>query len=566
MANKSSEVRNYFKLALLIARASVSLRHLFKTRYLLLNNGHVWNDTPTCGNNYLTNVIKKNKKIHLTPVQKASVSNGNSDEWDVTTLTNFLLFIDRPKTLNTNEIQQLDHEDKLLKQLKEIRNELAHNTTKSVDDVQFNQLWTDLAGILVAFGDVETELNKRKDDSVFEPPEQPINEENMKEALRLNSLGTQAHKDEKYSEAITFFTTATVLPDVSNHNRAIFYSNMAGSRLSLHERQEPSSMEFELIDAKDERYRALQDAKQARNLWSTWWKGHFRVGNVYASLNEHEKAINSYERAFALDPTKNKIQKAMDDSRQILSRQSRQEHLDPRVKPVTFPEHLNEMKQNMGINPEHVRAVHRLTAQIDPAGADVVKGHKYEHGDIDIKQDYEQAAKYFAKAASQGNAEGMYNLGRLTDLGLGVKKDHNRALELFEQAAAQPPQHPLLKHYPNTGVAEAEHALGLRYFEGITVRKNQGLAAYWYERAIEHGSAQSANNLGIMHLNGTGVHKDLEKAEQLLQFSARKGDPNAMFTLVGLFLDKNDFKWQNLCMIEHVKQEILWLNSIVMNF
>ncbi|CAF1344183.1 unnamed protein product [Rotaria sp. Silwood1] len=138
MTNKLSEVRNYFKLELLIARSRISLRHLFKNRYVLFNNGQVWNDSPTCGNNYVTNVIAKNKKINLTPVQKTSVSNGNSDEWDVTTLTALLLFIDRSKTLSTSEIQQIDEEDKLLQQLREIRNKLAHNATKSVDDVQFN--------------------------------------------------------------------------------------------------------------------------------------------------------------------------------------------------------------------------------------------------------------------------------------------------------------------------------------------------------------------------------------------------------------------------------------------
>ncbi|CAF1433550.1 unnamed protein product, partial [Didymodactylos carnosus] len=197
MANIVSEVRNYFKLGLLIARSHLSLRHLFKNRYLLFNNGQVWDDTPTCGNKYVTNVIAKNKKISLTPVQKIAVSNGNLDEWDVTTLTALLLFIYRPKTLSTSETQQLDQEDKLLQQLREIRNKLAHNGTKSVDNVQFNQLWADLAAILVAFGDVETEFDKLKDDSVFELPKQSINEENTKEALRLNSLGTQAHKDRK---------------------------------------------------------------------------------------------------------------------------------------------------------------------------------------------------------------------------------------------------------------------------------------------------------------------------------------------------------------------------------
>ncbi|CAF3444839.1 unnamed protein product [Rotaria sp. Silwood2] len=549
MTNKSSEVLNYFKLDLLIARSCVSLRHLFKNRYLLFNNGQVWDDSTKCGNSYLINVIAKNKKINLTPVQKISVSNGNSNEWDVTTLTAILLFIDRPKTLSISQIQQLDQEDKLLCQLRDIRNKLAHHTTKSFDNVQFNQLWTDLAAILVLFGDVDTELDKLKDDSVFESAKKSINEENVKEALRLNSLGTQAHKDGKYSEAVAFFTKATVLPSVSDHDRATFYSNKAASRLALHEQQQNSFIEFQFIDAKDERYRALQDAKQARNLWSTWWKGHYRVGKVHAALDEHEKAVNSFERALALDSTRKEIQQALDESRIILSRQSQQEYLDPKLYTKTIPELLKELQQKFGTDPEKVCKYHSLIEKIDPSRADVVRGHKYELGDIDVKQDYEQAAKHFAKAASQGNAEGMYNLARLTDRGLGVKKDHNVALKLLEQAAAQPPQHPIYEQYPNAGVAEAEHALGVRYFEGISVRKELSVAVYWYQRATDHGSAMAANNLGSMYLDGLAVDKNLEKAEQLLELAARRGNPLTMQTLAELFLSKNNFQmaqiWYN---------------------
>jgi TPR repeat protein/DNA-binding SARP family transcriptional activator len=317
---------------------------------------------------------------------------------------------------------------------------------------------------------------------------------------------------------------------------------MAASRLSLHEQQETSFTEFEFIDAKDERYRALQDAKQARNLWSTWWKGHFRVGKVYASLNDHKKAMNSFQRAFALDPTKNEIQEALDESLIMVNRQSQQVYLDPKLSTKTIPEILNEQQQKFGIDPETVRREHRLMEELDPPRADVLKGHKYERGDIDIKQDYEQAAKYFAKAASQGSAEGMYNLARLTDRGLGVKKDHNLALKLLEQAAAQPPKHPICTWLPNAGVAEAEHDLGVRYYEGISVKKDLAVAANWFQRASNHGSALAANNLGSMYLDGLAVGKDLEKAEQLLELAARRGDPLAMLTLAELRLSKNDFQ------------------------
>ncbi|CAF3902214.1 unnamed protein product, partial [Adineta steineri] len=542
MTNIPTNNRNYFKLELLIARSYVILRQLFKTRYSLFNGGKIWDDSTTCGKNFWTNIITKNKKINLTSVQKTSVTNGNSNDWDLTTLTALLLNSDRPKTLNKTQIQQLDNEDKILTELRDIRNKLAHHASKSIDDVEFNQLWSELTTILVALGDIDSELDKIKDDSVFDTRTQSINEENVQEAVRLNALGTQAHKDRQFSDAITLFTKATVLSGVSNHDRAVFYSNMSSSRLALYELKSGSSNKTEIDDPRDHRYRALQDAKQARNLWSTWWKGHFRVGKVYATINEHEKAINSFERALALGPTNNDVQKALDNSRLIHSQQLRQEHLDPRLQPKTMDEQLSELQQKMGVNPEHVRLGHSLIEEIDSSGTDVVKAHKYEHGDIDVKQDYEQAAKYFAKAARQGNAEGIYNLARLADRGLGVKKDHNLALKLYEQAASLPPKHPIFKVIPNLGVAEAEHALGLRYAEGISVHKDLPTAAYWYQRAMEHGSGPAANNLALMYLHGTGVDKNLEKAEQLLELASKRGDPNAMLTLAGLLLHKNDFK------------------------
>ncbi|CAF1350823.1 unnamed protein product [Adineta ricciae] len=75
-----------------------------------------------------------------------------------------------------------------------------------------------------------------------------------------------------------FFIKVTVLPDVSDHDRAILFSNVATSRLAL-------------------------------------WKAYYRVGKIYAALDDHEKAINSFERAFALDPTKQELYSCINTNR-----------------------------------------------------------------------------------------------------------------------------------------------------------------------------------------------------------------------------------------------------------
>ncbi len=63
------------------------------------------------------------------------------------------------------------------------------------------------------------------------------------------------------------------------------------------------------------------------------------------------------------------------------------------------------------------------------------------------------AAKYYSKAAAQGNAEGAYNLGLLYQNGKGVKQDFKMAMHFIEKAARSQPKDN--KGIPVLGVAEA---------------------------------------------------------------------------------------------------------------
>ncbi|CAF1531640.1 unnamed protein product, partial [Adineta ricciae] len=114
---------------------------------------------------------------------------------------------------------------------------LVHHSSKSIDNKECHQLWIDISTILISFDDIETELDKLKEDSIFDLPKQIINEENTKEALRLKSLGIEAYDKENYSEAIKFFIKATDLSGVSDHDRAIFFLNMAASRVASYKQQ-----------------------------------------------------------------------------------------------------------------------------------------------------------------------------------------------------------------------------------------------------------------------------------------------------------------------------------------
>jgi TPR repeat protein len=63
-----------------------------------------------------------------------------------------------------------------------------------------------------------------------------------------------------------------------------------------------------------------------------------------------------------------------------------------------------------------------------------------------VSQDYNEAAKWWTKAAEQGLAEAQYNLGVCYDNGLGVIQNHAEAVTWYRKAAKQ-------------GYAEAEKRL-----------------------------------------------------------------------------------------------------------
>ena len=534
MSSLSDETRNYFKLVRLLDRSCILLRQFFKTRYSQSNNGAIWDDSSTCGQSIFINMSRKNqKKCELV---KKTIENGNTNQWDLSILLILLLEIYKSTMLNSNEIEQLE-------KLIVIRNKIEHHSTLSMAVAEFNQMWNDLSQILLSFGDItSTEIDELKNDNnIFNARYQIIDEENVKKAEQFNSEGTKAHQAERYSEAIEKFTKAIDLSGISDDNRAVFYTNRSASLLKLYE-QQLSSTTKPLADINDLRYNALQDAKKGRDLSLKLWKGHYRVGQVYTSLNEHKKAKHSFELAFALSPLNETIKKALDESTSIYNRQLREEHLDPRVSPGSIAQLFNEAKRLLGTDIAQIRFQLSLLEKIDPVAAAVFKGHQYRYGDEGIEQNYELAVKYYTEAAEQGNAEGIYNLAYLIDRGLGVKKDLVRAHKLYEQAAAQRSEPLEYGRRRNVGVAESEYEIGLRYAEGIVVHKNLPMASIWYQRAVDHESDAAANNLAEMYEKGIGVVQNYGKAQELYEIAARRGDPNAMYSLVELALGEGNFE------------------------
>jgi TPR repeat protein len=120
-----------------------------------------------------------------------------------------------------------------------------------------------------------------------------------------------------------------------------------------------------------------------------------------------------------------------------------------------------------------------------------------------VAQDYAEAAKWFRKAAEQGDMFSQFATGSNFEHGKGVAKDLAEALRWYRKAADQ-------------GYARAQFNVGNSYYHGLGVTRNYAEAIKWYRTCAEEGDVLVAGRalycLGFCYANGQGVTKNLVEA------------------------------------------------------
>lgn len=177
-----------------------------------------------------------------------------------------------------------------------------------------------------------------------------------------------------------------------------------------------------------------------------------------------------------------------------------------------------------------------------------------EGSDAAARGDYASALKAFQKAADQGDAAALANLGRLYETGKGVPQDYGKAIELYEQAAAKgyvPAQVSLAAIYASgrgvpldykkaalllekaatKGDARAKTGLAWHYENGFGVPQDLAKAILLYQEAAEQGYVRAEVTLAHMYSRGRGVSQNKKKAAELFERAANQGDPNAQTNL-----------------------------------
>lgn len=163
-------------------------------------------------------------------------------------------------------------------------------------------------------------------------------------------------------------------------------------------------------------------------------------------------------------------------------------------------------------------------------------------GTEDIPQDFEEARIRLAQEAEKGNVLAMYDLGRISQNGLGTDKNLDVANECFKKAFAGFKDVESRKVWKYT-----EYRIGKMLAAGLGTDQNYQAAAEWFELSAERKYKYAQYSLGALYHRGQGVDQDLGKAFELYLKSAKKGFPYADFEVakmyrVGIGTDKDESK------------------------
>ena len=134
--------------------------------------------------------------------------------------------------------------------------------------------------------------------------------------------------------------------------------------------------------------------------------------------------------------------------------------------------------------------------------------------DYDKEQNYEEALKWYHRAADRGYVLAYCNIGCCYEGGYGVPQDYEEAVKWYRKGAEK-------------GDAMAQNNLGCCYEEGNGVPQDYEEAVMWYRKAAEQGNSYGYKNLGDCYEEGHGVPKDAVEAMKFYRKAARLGNEKA---------------------------------------
>jgi len=172
----------------------------------------------------------------------------------------------------------------------------------------------------------------------------------------------------------------------------------------------------------------------------------------------------------------------------------------------------SKVPEHFTLSPQQLESTTAL-AEKGQADAQRILGTAYAKGE-GVKQDYQQAAKWYQQSAAQGNGAAQAALGELFEAGQGVSRDYSKAADFYRRAAEQ-------------GISTAQYDLAALYAVGRGVPLNNAEALRWYLKAANQNDSLAQYNVGMRYFEGHGVAPDPVLGYKWLKLASDQGLPDA---------------------------------------
>lgn len=192
-----------------------------------------------------------------------------------------------------------------------------------------------------------------------------------------------------------------------------------------------------------------------------------------------------------------------------------------------------------------------------------VLGTFYDQG-LGVAKNHSKALEWYLKASDANFPAGAYAVGLAYEVGRGVPASRESAITYFQKAAdlkvteasyklaslsmaGVPPKaddKKALDYLKAAGVtgAKAQEALGNFYENGVGLAPNYTQAFNWYKKAADAGLAEALFRVGTCYELGLGTAADGPKAIASFETAAKKKMANASYKLAGLYMSDSVVK------------------------
>ncbi len=181
-----------------------------------------------------------------------------------------------------------------------------------------------------------------------------------------------------------------------------------------------------------------------------------------------------------------------------------------------------------GLTQDYAEAAkwYRRAAMQGNVDAECWLGFSYFEGK-GVEQNYAEAAKWYRRAAEKGNPYGQFKLGYCYLTGMGALQNNDEALKWLSKAGVM-------------GNMAAQALLGDNYLSGKIIPQDFAEAVKWLGKAAEQGDAPSQFKLGTCLFEGKGAPKNQDEAVKWITKSAVQGDALAQRFLADFYYDQED--------------------------